>query len=41
MNEDKKYLIIKYLERIKDLSEKNLNELGLNVSTLNEMPENA
>lgn len=35
INEEKKFLLVKYLEKIKDLSEKNLNELGLKMATLN------
>ena len=35
INEEKKFLLVKYLEKIKDSSEKNLNELGLKMATLN------
>lgn len=41
VNEEKKFLLIKYLEKIRDLSDKNLNDLGLKLDTLSEIPLNA
>ena len=41
VNEEKKFLLIKYLEKIRDLSDKNLNDLGLKMDTLSEIPLDA
>ena len=40
MNEEKKYLVLKYLEKTKDLSERNLSEIGLRMTSVREIPQN-
>lgn len=34
-------MLIKYLEKIKDLSDKNLTDLGLKMETISEIPLNS
>ncbi len=40
VNEEKKYLVVKYLEKTKDLSERNLSEIGLRITSVREIPQN-